>query len=280
MRKKNNVLVNALIILIVIASTLGIIRLTNFNIVSINNSFSVFFQSMLAPIQEGISTTLVKIENSLFAVVEFEKVKDENSDLKQKIATQQYLINDLEEERLQNIRLKELLNYKNTAGANYIVKAAEVIAYNPSNWDENIIINLGSKDEIKVGMPIINHLGYIGRVSSVSYNRAEVTLLNNKDGAVASMVRNSRFKGIVEYSPDSSNLLLMRYIPIDADLGKSDTVISSGLGGLVPKGLLLGKIKSFYVEADGLSQTAVIETFADLRRLEEVLVITSFGGEE
>ncbi|MEI7884286.1 MAG: rod shape-determining protein MreC [Clostridia bacterium] len=279
MRKKGNFLVNAIIVIIVIVSTLVIIRLTNFRIVLVNNSFSNFFQSMLSPIQDSISSTLSKVQNSLLAVVEFEKVKDENSNLKQQIAKQQYLINDLEEERLQNIRLKELLNYKNSIGVNYTVQAAEVIAYNPNNWDENIIINLGSKDKIKVGMPIINHLGYIGRVSSVGYNRAEITLINNKDGSVASMVRDSRYMGILEYSPNSSNELLMRYIPIDADLKKNDTVVSSGLGGLVPKGLLLGEIKSFYVEADGLTQTAVIETFADLRRLEEVLIITSFGGE-
>lgn len=194
--------------------------------------------------------------------IENEKLKKEIDFLKDKL-------NSYEEISLENGRLRELLSLKKDAP--YKVIAARVIAHAPENQSSLIIIDKGKGDGIKVGMAAINYLGLVGRVAQVSASTAKVVLINDPNFAVSAIVRRSRQEGLV--CGTLGNSMIMKYLPAEADIEVSDTVITSGMTELYPKGLLIGMVTEIVEEFSGLTSYAVIKPAVELSAVEEVLII-------
>lgn len=174
-----------------------------------------------------------------------------------------------EEVYLENIRLKEILDFKKQSKYNLV--AAKVIGRSPDNWSSMVLIDKGKDSQIKRGMVAISPLGLIGRVVEATNSTAKIMLINDPNFSVSSIVQRSRQEGLV--SGTLGGLLMMKYLPSEADIKVSDAVLTSGLTEMYPKGLPIGNVTEVGSEFSGLTRYALIKPAANLYNCEEVLVI-------
>lgn len=214
----------------------------------------------------AISTSTQQLIN---AYNENEILRGENAQLRQDVVA----VNEIAAE---NARLQNLLNYKNgTPQFKYVVAA--VIARDPSQWTNIIMINRGIADGIRKDMPVVNPQGLVGSVSQVFEHTAKIQLILDPRSAVGAIVQRpeSRVAAIVEGNKDSKNSFAPRMVNIarDADVVKDDKILTSGFGGIYPKGLLIGDVVDVVNEEGGLLKYAVLKPAVDFDKLEEVMVI-------
>lgn len=174
----------------------------------------------------------------------------------------------------ENARLRAMLDYKKAA-PQFDFVAAAVIARDPGTWTNIIVINRGEDHGITRDMAVVTPRGLVGNVVQVYGSTAKVQLLLDPRSAVGGLVQRqeSRVASIVEGTPAKPFSPRMVNIARDADIIKGDKVITSGFGGIYPKGLLIGEVVEMINDEGGLLKYAVLKPAVDFDRLEEVLVI-------
>ncbi|MBQ2861120.1 MAG: rod shape-determining protein MreC [Peptococcaceae bacterium] len=230
------------------------------------------FQSSFHAIHNGIDGI-----GSYFA--DKKALEAENKKLREQVDALHHQVARLEETQLENIRLKELLDYKEGMDKAYQLQLAETIAKKNNNLQYMITINKGSEDGVTAGMTVMNHYGLIGRVSSVLSGSAEVLLLPDHESAVGARVKSTREAlGVVEGDGTSTGNLQMIHLQHDADIFVGDEVITSGLDGVFPADIPIGEVTAIQYDANGLTKTAFITPYVNFFQLEEVFVMTNSGG--
>lgn len=190
----------------------------------------------------------------------------------------------LKEREYENQRLRHLLELKQQSDHDLV--AAAVIGRDPGNWMSVIVVNKGSASKIARNMAVLAPGGLVGRVISVSPHTATVMLITDPRSVVSGLVQETRAAVIVEGLVDKSGLLKLTPLESSAQMNVGDTVISSGLGGVFPKGIKLGKIERIEDGAYGVTKVAYVRPDVDLSSLEEVLIVRdsrpfdggAFGG--
>ncbi|MCM8780389.1 MAG: rod shape-determining protein MreC [Candidatus Omnitrophica bacterium] len=195
----------------------------------------------------------------------------QNETLKRELGLLKHKLQAMEEIRLENIRLKNLLSFKQRSVYNLL--AARLIARSPDSWSSIIIIDKGSNSGIKPGMVAIGPEGLIGRVTEVTLSTSKIMLINDPNLSVSAILQRSRQEGLV--SGALGNTLVMKYLPRQADIKIQDVVVTSGLTGAYPKGLPIGLVSEIVEEFSGLSCYAIIKPFVNLSNIEEVFIIIS-----
>lgn len=193
----------------------------------------------------------------------------------------------LREYQAENEELRLQLNFKQEnptyglVGADVLDRGCttfpcgEVVGQDANPYLRYIIINVGSRDGVAPGMPVVTGgAAMIGRVARTSPQMAYVQLLNDPQSSVAAMLQQSRVTGVVE-GTEEGQLAMTNILP-DEVVSEGETVISSSLGGMLPRGLILGQVESISYQESDLFQRAVIRPAIDFRRVETVLVITEF----
>jgi rod shape-determining protein MreC len=151
----------------------------------------------------------------------------------------------------------------------------EVVGTEPNPYLRYITINVGALQGVKIGMPAVSGGAVlVGRIAQVGPRTAKVVLLTDPDSSVAALLQASRVTGLVVGQPDGT--LRMEYLPQEEDIDVGDIVLTSGLGGVMPKELVIGQVTEVQKLESALFQTAVVRPAVDLSRLEWVLVITAF----
>jgi len=153
----------------------------------------------------------------------------------------------------------------------------EVIGTEPNPYLRYVTINVGTQQGVKIGDPVVSGgAALVGRVTEVGPRTAKVQLINDADSAVAALIQSTRVTGLVVGQPDGT--LRMEYIPQSDEVAVSvgDIVLTSGLGGIIPKGLVIGQVTDVQEAASELFQLVVVRPAVDFTRLELVLVITGF----
>lgn len=197
-------------------------------------------------------------------------LQQENEELRSKVA-------ELSEAQATAERLEALLGLQSTY--NLQSTAARVVGESGDAWSRTVTINKGSADGIALNMPVCNSAGIIGQVIEVAPTTSTVRLITDENSGVSAMVQSTRAQGILQGQPDGT--LRLEYVTTDADVKEGDIVVSSGIGGVYPKGLPLGTVASAE-RPDNASYYAIIVTPASsaTENNEEVLVITSLTGEQ
>jgi rod shape-determining protein MreC len=190
--------------------------------------------------------------------------------LKQRIAELQKEDHQMKEMALANERLKRLLEFREKISASVV--AAEVIGQDPSSWFRSITINKGEKDGVQKGMAVISPEGVIGQILKTSLYHSTVLLITDYNSAIDSIVQRTRAKAIVEGLGE--NRCQLKYLLRKEEVVVGDVVVTSGLSGNFPKGLMVGEIRKVEKRGHGVFQYAELAPSVDLTRLEEVLVIT------
>ncbi|MFM1652354.1 rod shape-determining protein MreC [Brevibacillus sp. B_LB10_24] len=175
----------------------------------------------------------------------------------------------------ENERLRALLQAKSQL-KNYEFRVAEVVARNMEQWNDVITIDKGSKNGIKKDMAVISSSGLVGRVKSVANFSSTVELLTaaNRSNHISALILGKpELNGIIDEYDPREHLLIMRKIPLGPKIQEKAQVVTSGLGGVTPKGLLIGEVVRVEPGDYGLTQTAYIKPSADFSQLNEVLVV-------
>jgi rod shape-determining protein MreC len=172
----------------------------------------------------------------------------------------------------ENERLRQMLAWQ--PHKPWKLKPAQVVLGDPSNWWRTIQIDLGGRDGVKVNSPVLTPDGLVGRIASVSFTRSQVVLLGDPNCKVAARVDNaSRDTGVVAGSgPLEMGIVEMNYLSRTAEVKPGQNVWTSGLGGIFPKDILIGKVLDARSEDYGMSLVARVKLAANLGSLEEVWV--------
>ncbi|MGG1400388.1 rod shape-determining protein MreC [Bacillus salipaludis] len=212
----------------------------------------------------------------------FENLKDlentyqENKELKSRVEQIVSLESQVQDLKKDNDDLRNVLGEKKTL-RDFKPLPATVIGRNPDRWHEMIIIDKGKINGIKQNMAVVTANGLIGKVKNVNQFSSTVQLLSamdpkNRISAVVQGQKNSF--GFVEGFDSEKKLLQVKTIPSGAKIKKGQTVVTSGLGGVFPKDLPIGKVVEVKPDQYGLNQTALVKPGADFYDIQNVLVIT------
>jgi rod shape-determining protein MreC len=192
----------------------------------------------------------------------------------------------LKEVEAENAQLRELLNFVSADSSIHSYVGGEVIGrggliegqvvgQDPNPYIFYVIINRGGQDNLEIGMPVIAGGGrLVGRVDEVRPRWSKVQLLIDPGSQVNAVIQGSRADGLVAGQPDGS--LALEKILQSEQVNVDDTVVSSGRGGRLPKGLIIGQVTAVEQQDINPHQRAILRPAVDFRRLEMVLVITNF----
>ncbi|MFC2764880.1 MAG: rod shape-determining protein MreC [Lancefieldella parvula] len=196
-------------------------------------------------------------------------LKAENEQLRSRNA-------ELEETNQSTQRLQGLLDLKN----NYNLQStgARVISGSTDSFNNTIVIDKGTSSGLAVGMPVVDSGGVIGQIIECGPTTSTVRLITDEKSGVAAMVQSSRAQGMLMGS--ASRQITLNLINTNQKVAVGDTVVTSGLGGVFPKGLPLGKVTSVEAAPGSIYYTIVIEPYGNVSSNEEVMVITSLSEEQ
>jgi rod shape-determining protein MreC len=200
---------------------------------------------------------------------------EENKELKTRVEKIASLEAEVQELKKDNKDLREVLDETRTL-RDFEPLPATVIGRNPDRWHEMIIIDKGKSNGIKKNMAVVTSSGLIGKIKSVTQFSSTVQLLSAMDpkNRISAVIQGeTEVFGFVQGFDDKQKLLLVKAIPSGAKIEKGQAVITSGLGGVFPKGLTIGKVVEVKPDQYGLNQTAYIKPGADFYDIENVIVI-------
>jgi rod shape-determining protein MreC len=177
--------------------------------------------------------------------------------------------NQWQETELANARLRDLLDFEKTISE--MVVAAEVIGKDPSAWFKTLIIDKGKADGLTRGLPVVMPQGIAGQVVEVSNHYAKVMLIIDRNSAVDALVQRTRARGVIK--GESTDRCHLDFVLRKNDVRVGDSVVSSGLDGVYPKGLRVGFVSEVIEHDADIFHEVIVTPYVDFEKLEEVLVV-------
>jgi rod shape-determining protein MreC len=173
----------------------------------------------------------------------------------------------------ENARLRQLVGWQ--AQRPWKLKLAKVVLREPANWWRTVQIDLGSRDGLRVNLPVLATEGLVGRVSSVSFTRSQVVLLGDPNCKVSARVENqTRDIGVIGASgPLETEFVELGYLSRNANLKPAQKVVTSGEGGIFPPGIPIGQVVDVQAVDYSSRIEARVKLAANLSALEEVWVM-------
>jgi len=266
-KKRNLVLLIATVMIVFSAFSLAQRKLQATYLEGIVGSLFSPFQRLASAVGNGVHSMFGAGGDLLYAYKENELLRAENTRLQEEGVAWR-------EVAAENMRLKAMLDYKMRT-PQFELLTAMVIGRDFSTWSNAIVINRGSANGVAKDMVVITPYGLVGAVSSVTSSTAKVQLLTDPRSAVGALVQRpeSRVASIVEGNATQPNSLRLVNIGRDADIIKGDQLVTSGFGGIYPKGLAIGEVLELANDEGGLLKYAVVRPAVHFDRLEEVQVI-------
>jgi len=224
------------------------------------------------PVQEKLYTFFQPVIRTFDNIKNFFGLSSRIKELEQKNAE---LLKDYTENinlKIENDSLRSLLEIKQRE--NYETVAAKVIGYNTDKWQSEIILNVGKNEGVLEGMCVINEKGLAGIVILSASNSCNVRLLNDPQTSLGARILSSRSLGMIEGTQNNS--ILFNYIPKSDTVYPGDILITAEFGKYIPEEILIGAVKKVNNSDKSPYQEIEVETFVDMRKIENVLVITGW----
>jgi rod shape-determining protein MreC len=196
--------------------------------------------------------------------------KAENERLRARIQALEAEKQRLLEAEATNLRLKQLLDFRNQLSGKPIV--ASIIANSANSWFQSCVLNKGSANGIRRGMAVVTPVGVVGKVVSVTPRTAKVLLLTDPNSGIDVLVQRTRARGIVSGSLENGTVL--KYVKRSEDIQEGDRLITSGMDGVFPKGMLVGTVIKVRKQHLGLFQFVEVLPAVQSSRVEDVLVVS------
>lgn len=222
-----------------------------------------------ARVLSNIQTGIRIIDNAILGLIDSDSKDNMIADLEQKVSNHDEVV-------AENIRLRQMLNYK-SAHPEFTMTLAGIITKDFGTWTNTFTIDRGENDGIKPNMAVVVPSGVVGFVTDVYPNSARVQTFLDPRSAIGVIVQRpeSRLAGVVKGDGNHPNKPMMVNIAREGDVLVGDKLITSGYGGIYPKGLLVGNVLSIENDTEGFVKNATIQPTVDFHRLEEVFIITS-----
>lgn len=225
--------------------------------------------TVFTPIQKGVTLTMRNIADAWNHYVYLINTSRQNEELF-KIVDQMRMKNMLLVEELKKYRrVDQLLSLQSLNKGRF--QMANVVAWDSTNQAQTLVIDRGTQEGVKEGMVVLTHRGLIGRVVNLTRHASRVLMITDARSAIDAYIQEGRARLIVV--GQNKRTSIVKYLSLDSRVTVGDVVISSGLGGLYPKGLPIGKISWLERGTDRLFYKAELELSAELNRIEEVLVM-------
>jgi rod shape-determining protein MreC len=233
-------------------------------------------RTVLSPVfsvQQWIITRFYAFQDLFGAPSDVARLRQRNIELEEQVSELQTQVIRLQQQAAEVEMLSALLDFARAQPQNEY-EAAAVIGRDPSPFLQYVIINKGSDDGMRRGMPVVSNQGLIGRIEAVTANAARVQLITDSTASVNVRIQPAESDAVLTGSITSD--LYLDLIPQDAAVQPGDLVLTSGLGGNYPANILVGQIVSVRQQATALFQQASLQPVVDFNRLEIVLVIVNF----
>ena len=230
--------------------------------------------NLVMPIQNGLTFLKNKLSGNSAFFSDLDYLKDENKKLKEKNNELEQSLRELENIKTENQTLKEYMNlaekYKE-----YKTIPGYVINKDISNYSKTMVINLGKKDGVEVNMTVIGNEGLVGHVVSVTDSTAKVQTIIDTASSVSCSMSTTKDSIVCKGTLDEKSALKAMYIPTDANIIQGDSIETSGIGGIYPKGIHIGTVKKVTNTQNMTDRYALIETAINFDKIDTVLVITN-----
>ncbi|MDH3394145.1 MAG: rod shape-determining protein MreC [Desulfobulbaceae bacterium] len=227
-----------------------------------------FTLELLGKAQSGITATtdfFSSIWDGYFALVD---VHEENLRLREELRKFKAINNEYREAVASNVRLSKLLDLKESLPSPTLT--ARIIGKDPSLWFKTVIIDRGSSDGVKQGMPVVTIEGIVGQIMSSSPHYAKVLLATDPNSAIDVIVQNTRVQGIIKGNGKEYQL---HYVLKNWKIDKGEAIVTSGLGGVFPKGLPVGTVTKVTESRRGMFQKIDIKPSVDFTQIEHLIII-------
>lgn len=254
-----------ILVVLIVVSNIGTTSMT-----VMQNGISAF----VIPVQNAFIFIKNKINSNEQEISEISSLKEENQNLREENSKLKEGERELEVLKSENNTLKDYLNLKNKY-ADYNTVPGYVVERTYSNYDKVVVINVGAKDGIDVNMPVISESGLVGHVISVSESSSKVQTIADTGSTVSATISTAQDSILIKGTVNNNGELKASSIPANATILQGDTVVTSGLGGIYPKGILIGTIKDIVNTKNQTDRYANVETATNFNTLQSVLVITA-----
>jgi len=198
-----------------------------------------------------------------------DELSEENRELRRIAVTLYHERERLRQFGVERNRLRELIGLREDSSYEFL--PCEVIARSSSRSNNFVVVDRGAGEGVKAGMAVVGYRGLIGRVSHVFSDCSDVLLLSNRSVSVSCLNKRSRTVGMLEW--ERENLFRLDYIGKEEDIQMGDTLVTSGLGRLFPKGFPVATVFQVTDERGGLSKKVRATSMTDLNTLEELFIV-------
>ena len=236
--------------------------------------FENIASNLVMPIQNGLTYLKNKISGNDTFFADIDNLQSENEELQKRNSELEQSLRELESIKAENETLKEYLNLTEKFGE-YETIPGYVINKDISNYSKTIVINIGSDDGVKENMTVIADEGLVGHVISVTNDTAKVQTIVDTASSVSAVMSSNDESIVCKGTLDDNSQLSAMYIPTDANVVQGDSVETSGLGGIYPKGIHIGTISRVNNTQNMTDRYAIVDTAVDFDKIDTVLVITS-----
>ncbi len=262
-------MVIVVVVIILLLLNLTVLTVTSKWAMSAPGGIGKVFVPVVAPFQKALIHSIRSVKTIWKDYFFLVSVSKENQELTKLLNHANERNNLLRETELFNSRLREYFKFREKT--KHSVIAAEVISKDSSVWFKTIIIDKGTGHGVKKGLPVVVPEGIAGQIIDVAPGYSKVLLIIDRNSAVDAMVQRTRARGIIKGESDGD--CYFKYALRKLQIVDGDIIVSSGLDGVYPKGLRLGKVSSVLKKDSGIFQDVKVEPFVDFERLEEVLIV-------
>ena len=242
------------------------------------NIFTDLYARISAPFQQA--TTALSNDAAGSSGKSREELAAENEQLKKEISDLAAQVIDYDDIKKENDVLRKYYGIKDD-NPDYKIAVATVIRRDPNDDFYGFTIDKGSRDDVKVNDPVITDNGLIGWISAVNVTTSKVTTLLSPEAKVGAMDKKSGDSGIATGSAifSEDGQLLLSVISADNKIKENDIIITTGVGGVYPSDLIIGRVTKLDTNTYDTTPYAVIKPYEDIKTISDVVVITSFEGQ-
>ncbi len=198
-------------------------------------------------------------------------VREENLHLQQRLAQLEAQQRRMVELETENRHLADLLELRDALSTTAI--AANVIGSDATGLSRTLMLSEGERQGLQRDMAVISTNGVVGKLISVSHDAARVLLISDHNSALDAFDQRSRARGIIAGIVEDG--LTMKYVDRSEDIKSGDMIVTSGLDGIFPRGLLVGTVARVSREGPGLFLNVEVKAAVDFRELEQVMILTT-----
>ena len=216
----------------------------------------------------GINSAGDAIENATASDGRLTSLKEENAALKVRIA-------ELEENNKEAERLRGLLNVKETYSLETV--NGRIVNRKSDAWNQVVTVNVGSKDGVELGLPVVGSTGLIGQVIAVTPLTCDVRLVSDPQSGISVFIQSNRALGVVNGSLEG--LIYLENVDPSVNVKQGDVILTSGMGGSFPKGIVVGTVANVENPAGTADRKITISLYSSSDPLEEVSIVTKMNAD-